>query len=56
MRPQPGYDRNSLLRLLRGRYPLEAHCSMCDEFWSVSFKERAALVAIAVAAGAVIVS
>jgi hypothetical protein len=56
MRPQPGYDRNSLLRLLRGGYPLEAYCSMCDEFWSISAKERAALVAMAVAAGAVIVT
>jgi hypothetical protein len=56
MRPQLGYDRNSLLRLLRGGYPLEAYCSMCDEFWSISAKERAALVAMAVAAGAVIVT
>jgi len=56
MRPQLGYDRNSLLRLLRGGYPLEAYCSMCDEFWSISAKERAALVATAVAAGAVIVT
>jgi hypothetical protein len=56
MRPQPGYDHNSLLRLLRGGYPLEAYCSMCDEFWSISAKERATLVAAAVAAGAVIVS
>jgi hypothetical protein len=29
---------------------------MCDEFWSISAKERATLVAAAVAAGAVIVS
>jgi hypothetical protein len=29
---------------------------MCDEFWSISAKERAALVATAVAAGAVIVT
>jgi len=56
MRPQPGYDRNSLLRLIRGGYPLEAYCSMCDEFWSISAKERATLVAVAIAAGAAIVS
>ena len=56
MRPQPGYDHNSLLRLLRGGYPLEAYCSICDEFWSISAKERATLVAAAVAAGAVIVT
>ncbi len=56
MRPQPGYDRNSLLRLLGGGYPLEAYCSICDEFWSISAKERATLVAVAVAAGADFVS
>jgi hypothetical protein len=56
VRPQPGYDRNSLLRLLSGRYPVEAYCSMCDDFWSISAKERATLVAAAVEAGAVIVS
>lgn len=52
MRPQPHYDRNSLLRLLGGGYPLEAYCSMCDEFWSISARERAKLVAVAVASGA----
>jgi hypothetical protein len=56
MRPQPGYDHNSLLRLLRGGYPVEAYCSMCDDFWSISAKERATLVAAAVMAGAVILS
>ena len=55
VRPQRGYDRNSLLRLLRGGYPLDAYCAMCDEFWSVSAKERAALVAAAVAGGGSIV-
>ncbi len=55
MRPQPEYDRNTLLRLLRGGYPLEAYCSMCDEFWSISARERATLVAEAVASGAGIV-
>jgi len=29
---------------------------MCDEFWSISAKERATLVAVAIAAGAAIVS
>ena len=52
MRPQPEYDRTSLLRLLRGGYPLEAYCSICDEFWSISARERAKLVAVAVASGA----
>ena len=36
LRAQPGYDRNSLLRLLRNRYPVEAHCAACDEYWSIS--------------------
>ena len=56
MRPQPGYDHNSLLRLLGRGYPVEAYCSMCDEFWSISARERATLVEAAVAAGAVIVA
>jgi hypothetical protein len=30
---------------------VEAHCAICDEFWSVSLKERAALGAAAIAAG-----
>jgi hypothetical protein len=52
MRPQRGFDRNSLLRLLSNGYPLEAYCEQCDEFWSISAKERAALVAAAIAGGA----
>ena len=56
MRPQPRYDRNSLLRLLGGGNPLEAYCSTCDESWSISAKERARLIGVAVAAGAVIIS
>ena len=51
VRPQRGFDRNSLLRLLSGGYPVEAYCPICDEFWSISAKERAALVAAAVAGG-----
>jgi len=51
VRPQPGYDRNSLLRLLNNGYPLEAYCSMCEEFWSIKAEERAALVAAVVGAG-----
>lgn len=49
LRAQPGYDRSSLLRLLSGGYPVEAYCARCDEFWSISAKERAALVAAAIA-------
>jgi hypothetical protein len=51
VRPQCGYDNNSLLRLLNGGYPVEAYCAICDEFWSISLKERAALGAAAIAGG-----
>jgi hypothetical protein len=51
VQPQRGFDRNSLLRLLSRGYPVEAYCAMCDEFWSISAKERAVLVAAAVAGG-----
>ena len=48
MRPQRGYDRNSLLRLLNGGYPVEAYCVACEEYWPISVKERAALGAAAI--------
>ena len=51
MRPQRGFDRNSLLRLLSSGYPVEAYCESCDEFWSISAKERAELVAATIAGG-----
>lgn len=56
MRPQPGYEHNTLLRLLGRGYPVEAYCSKCDEFWSISARERATLVEAAVAAGAIMVA
>ena len=55
VRLQRGYDRASLLRLFNGGYPVEAYCDTCDEFWSVSGKERAALVAAAISGGGSIV-
>ena len=51
VRPQPGYDRESLLRLISNGYPVEAYCSLCDEFWSISAKEHAALAAAVIAGG-----
>ena len=48
MRPQRGYDRNSLQRLLNGGYPVEAYCVACDEYWPISIKERVALGAAAI--------
>lgn len=32
VQPQPGYDGNSLPRLLNGGYPVEAYCPDCDAF------------------------
>jgi hypothetical protein len=51
VRLQQGYDRASLLRLFNRGYPVEAFCESCDEFWSVSAKERAALIAAAISVG-----
>jgi hypothetical protein len=51
VRPQHGFDRNSLLRVLSSGYPVEAYCELCDEFWSISAKERAALVAATISGG-----
>jgi hypothetical protein len=41
---QDWYTRGELLRLLRARHPVEAHCETCDYFWAVSGQERARLV------------
>jgi hypothetical protein len=32
-----------LLRLLDRDNPVEGHCGTCDEFWSISARERRAL-------------
>jgi len=50
-RLQRGYDRATLLRLFNQGYPVEAYCETCDEFWSVSAKERAALIAVTISGG-----
>ncbi len=51
IQPQRGFDRYALLRLLSSGYPVEAYCTTCDEFWSISAKERAALVAATIEGG-----
>ena len=51
VRLQRGFDRASLLRLFNQGYPIEAYCETCDEFWSVSAKERAALIAVTISGG-----
>jgi len=49
MRTQFRYDRDSLLRLLERGYPMEAYCEDCDDFWSISVKERAGLAIVLLA-------
>jgi hypothetical protein len=55
VRLQRGYNRKCLLRLLDQGYPVEAYCETCDEFWSISAKERAALVAATIAGDGAII-
>ena len=40
---QRGFPRATLSRLLARGYPIEAYCVMCDQFWSISPRERAML-------------
>ena len=40
---QRGFPRTVLSRLLDKGYPIEAYCVMCDQFWSISPRERALL-------------
>jgi hypothetical protein len=42
---QRGFSRAALGRLLHSGHPIEAYCMTCDEFWVISARERAALVA-----------
>jgi hypothetical protein len=42
---QRGFSRAALGRLLHSGHPIEAYCVTCDEFWAISPRERAALVA-----------
>ena len=38
-RPQDGYIRADLLRLLSDGQPVEAYCATCDDCWSISTQE-----------------
>ena len=40
---QQGFSRAALGRLLKGGYPIEGYCATCDEFWTISPRERLAL-------------
>ena len=51
VRPQDGYDRDSLLRLFRGGHSVDAYCPSCDEYWSIDVPERAALIVATIAEG-----
>jgi hypothetical protein len=42
-RPQDGYIRGDLLKLLSDGDPVEAYCATCDDFWSLSRHERSRL-------------
>ena len=37
------YTRAALFRLLNGDLPVEGYCATCDEFWSISARERTGL-------------
>ena len=41
--PQRGFSRATLEKLLTGNHSIEGYCFICDEFWSVSPHERAAI-------------
>jgi len=41
------YELNALLRLLDKGFPVEAYCSSCEEYWSISIEQRVALGAAA---------
>ena len=41
VRFQQAYTGRSLVRLLIGGHPIEAHCVVCDDTWEISAGERA---------------
>jgi hypothetical protein len=43
------YNQAALLRLLNGGYPVEAYCSVCEEYWPIGIIERVRLGEVAVA-------
>jgi hypothetical protein len=47
--PQDSFTLEDLVRLLRGDFPIEAHCGMCDEFWPISLPKRVEIGAVVVA-------
>jgi len=49
VRPQCGYDRGSLHRLLNGGHVVEAYCETCDQYWPISSNERVRLAVAVIA-------
>ena len=41
---QNAFTRAALARLLNGGYPIEAYCSVCDEFWTVGIQKRVEII------------
>ena len=41
---QNAFTRAALERLLNGGYPIEAYCSVCDEFWTVGIQKRVEII------------
>ena len=44
-KPQRGYHRAALRKLLKRGFPVEAYCGRCEEFWAIGVRERARLAA-----------
>jgi hypothetical protein len=40
---QDGFTVADLMRLLYGGFPIEAYCTACEEFWTVSVHKRVEL-------------
>jgi hypothetical protein len=49
--PQRGFSRAALGRLLSGGYPIEAYCVACDDFWTISLRERVAIAVVLASPG-----
>ena len=38
--PQDRFTTDDLVRLLKGGFPIEAYCAICDEYWAISIRQR----------------
>jgi hypothetical protein len=41
---QNAFTRGALARLLDGGYPVEAYCTVCDEFWTIGIQKRVEII------------